>query len=91
MVEMDENSAPSELPLSTQKEAAMPTVVYFIGGEKPCTLQEDFDKVNATLGAHEAGRFTRLVGDRSSRVTVYKSGIAYIAETSDAEPMVVVG
>jgi hypothetical protein len=66
----------------------MPTEVHFIGGEGHFTLEEDFDQVNSQLHASDAGLFTRLVGDGRSRVTIYKSGIAYIEEASEKTPFV---
>ena len=63
----------------------MPTQVHFIGGEGHFTLEENFDQVNSQLHASDAGMFTRLVGDSHSRVTVYKSAIAYIEEAVAAE------
>jgi hypothetical protein len=63
----------------------MPTVVHFIGEEKPITLGDEFDRVNAQLVGSEGGQF-KTVGGAS--VTVYKSGIAYIEEARDPpEPM----
>lgn len=59
----------------------MRTVIHFIGTEEPITVEEDYDRVNAELtGAPEVGQFTRLTGDSLSRVTIYKSSIAYIEE-----------
>jgi hypothetical protein len=61
----------------------MPTDVHFIGAEKPVRLAEDYDKVTAEFHAErEVGRFTQLVG---GRVTIYKSGVAYIEEATEAE------
>ncbi len=58
----------------------MPTQVHFIGGEGHFTLEEDYDHVNGQLHAADSSQFTRLVGDTRSRVTIYRSGIAYIEE-----------
>jgi hypothetical protein len=69
----------------------MPTVVHFVGAEEPVTLEEDYDKVNGTFTASDIGRFTRVVGDSRSRVTIYKSGIAYVEEASELEPFVLGG
>ena len=60
----------------------MPTQVHFIGGEGHFTLEEDFDQVNSQLHASDA-MFTRMVGDNRSRVTVYKSAVAYIEELGE--------
>jgi hypothetical protein len=77
------------------KEAAMPTVVHFIGNEKPITLEDGFDQVNMQLGTEsKAGQFVRTLGGGSrTRVTIYESGLAYIEEATEAgpEPMVAVG
>jgi hypothetical protein len=61
----------------------MPTQIHFIGGEGHFRLEEDFDKVNSQLHSNDAGTFTRLVGNSHTRVTIYKSGVAYIEETND--------
>jgi hypothetical protein len=66
----------------------MPTQVHFIGGEGHFTVEEDFDKVNSQLHASDSGMFIRQVGDSRSRVTVYKSGIAYIEDAAESEPLV---
>ena len=60
----------------------MPTVVHFIGGEKPITVGDEFDRVNAQLVGSEGGQFKTLGG---ASVTVYKSGIAYIEEAGEVE------
>lgn len=67
----------------------MPTVVHFVGAEAPVTLEDDYDRVNLQLRAEgKAGEFVRL-GESRARVTVYKSGIAYIEDASEvSEPMV---
>jgi hypothetical protein len=64
----------------------MPTLVHFIGQEQPVPLEEDYDKVNTQLHAGEGGQFVRAIGDNRSRVTIYKSAIAYIEETEEAKP-----
>jgi hypothetical protein len=56
----------------------MPTQVHFIG--QSLMLEEDFDQVNQQLDEHGAGLFTRKDGGRPTRVTVYRSGVAYIEE-----------
>jgi hypothetical protein len=56
----------------------MPTHVYFIG--QSLMLEEDFDQVNQQLNEHEAGLFTRKDGGSPVRVTIYRSGVAYIEE-----------
>jgi hypothetical protein len=56
----------------------MPTHVYFIG--QSLMVEEDFDQVNQQLDEHGAGLFTRKDGGRPTRVTVYRSGVAYIEE-----------
>ena len=56
----------------------MPTHVYFIG--QSLRVEEDFDQVNQHLNEHEAGLFTRKDGGPPTRVTVYRSGVAYIEE-----------
>jgi hypothetical protein len=64
----------------------MPTHVYFIG--QSLMVEEDFDQVNQQLNDHEAGLFTRKDGGPSTRVTIYRSGVAYIEEilSGVAEP-----
>ncbi len=62
----------------------MPTDVHFIGIETPVRLAEDYEQVNSQLRASDA-LFNRLVADGSTRVTVYKSAIAYIEEATEAE------
>jgi hypothetical protein len=66
-----------------EKETAMRTVIHFVGAEESVTLEEDYDKVTAEFTASEIVRFTRLIGDSRSRVTIYKSSIAYIEEAPD--------
>ena len=61
----------------------MPTVVHFIGAEKPVTLENEYDRVNMQLGTEgKAGQFVRVIGEKRARVTIYKSGIAYIEEVN---------
>jgi hypothetical protein len=84
---LDENPP---LLLSIEKEAAMPTVVHFVGAEEPVTLEDEYDRVNLQLRTEgKAGEFVRVIGENRARVTVYKSGIAYIEDASEAksEPM----
>jgi hypothetical protein len=72
----------------------MPTVVHFTGDEKPITLDEEFDDVNMQLGTeNQAGQFVRTLGGGSrTRVTVYRSNIAYIEESGEPQgPMVASG
>jgi len=68
----------------------MPTVVHFIGEEKPVTLEDEYDRVNLRLSTEgKAGQFVRVNGENRTRVTVYKSGIAYIEETGEAgDPLI---
>jgi hypothetical protein len=42
----------------------MPTIVHFIGAEKPVTLREDYDTVPKAL----QGREVALFGETASRV-----------------------
>jgi hypothetical protein len=64
----------------------MPTIVHFVGAEKPVTLDEDYDKVTAEFHAErEVGRFTQQGG--GGRVTIYRSGIAYIEEATERKPV----
>jgi hypothetical protein len=56
----------------------MPTHVYFVG--QSLMVEEDFDQVNQQLNEHEAGLFTRKDAAPPVRVTVYRSGVAYIEE-----------
>jgi hypothetical protein len=61
----------------------MPTVIHFVGAEPSVTLEEDYDKVTTALhGGEDVGHFTHRNG---RRVTIYKSGIAYIEEASEAK------
>ncbi len=71
-----------------EREVAMSTQIHFVGGEGHFTVEEDYEKVNAELHASDVGRFTRVVGDNRSRVTVYKPAIAYIEETTEVAPRV---
>jgi len=68
----------------------MPTVVHFIGEEKPVTLEDEYDRVNLRLSTEgKAGQFVRVNGENRTRVTVYKSGIAYTEETGEAgDPLI---
>jgi hypothetical protein len=59
----------------------MPTLVHFIGVERPVTLQEDYDTVTKALQGREVGLF----GKDTSRVAIYKAGVAYIEEVSEHE------
>jgi hypothetical protein len=59
----------------------MPTIVHFIGAERPVTLQEDYDTVTKALQGREVGLF----GKNASRVAIYKAGVAYIEEVSEQE------
>jgi hypothetical protein len=59
----------------------MPTVVHFIGVEKPVTLEESYDAVIKALQGREVGLF----GEDGSRVAIYKAGVAYIEEVSERE------
>jgi hypothetical protein len=59
----------------------MPTIIHFIGVEKPVTLQEDYDQVTKALQGREVGLF----GENTSRVAIYKAGVAYIEEVSEQE------
>jgi hypothetical protein len=63
----------------------MTTVVHFIGTEKTTRLAEDYDAVNSQLHADQ-GNFSLDGG--GSRVTIYKSAIAYIEESSESAPMI---
>jgi hypothetical protein len=64
----------------------MRTVVHFIGAEKPVTLENEYDRVNMQLGIEgKAGQFVRVTGENRARVTVYKSGIAYIEDASEPQ------
>jgi hypothetical protein len=65
----------------------MPTVIHFIGGQDECRVEDDYQKVTATLHGGDAGQFTRVVGDSRSLVTIYKAAIAYIEESEDVEPL----
>lgn len=68
----------------------MPTFVQFTGGQS-FTVAEEFDQVNQQLGEHDAGLFNRLVGENQTRVAIYRSSVAYIAEHALGEfeePMV---
>jgi hypothetical protein len=58
----------------------MATIVHFVGAEEPVRLQEKYDDVIAKFHAKEVGYF----GEGTSRVAIYKSGIAYIQEESGA-------
>jgi hypothetical protein len=60
---------------------AMPTDVHFIGVGS-IQLEEEFDKVNTQLHANDA-QFNRLNAGERSRVTIYKSSVAYIEEASE--------
>jgi hypothetical protein len=73
-----------ECPLCCrEREAAMPTVVHFVGAEEPITLLHDYDRVNIQLNTEgKAGQFDGVIGENHTRVMVYKSGIAYIEEVS---------
>jgi hypothetical protein len=64
----------------------MPTVVHFIGQEQIVPVEEDYDRVNAQLHTSDGGQFVRVIGDSRSRVTIYKSAVAYIEETEKVEP-----
>jgi hypothetical protein len=59
----------------------MPTIVHFIGTERPVTLQEDYDTVTKALQGREVGFF----GENTSRVAIYKAGVAYVEEESEHE------
>jgi hypothetical protein len=62
----------------------MPTVVHFIGEEEPVTLEDDYDRVNLRLSTEgKAGQFVRVHDENRTRVTVYKSGIAYLEHASE--------
>ena len=61
----------------------MPTLVYFIGNEMPTRLAEDYDAVFSHLHANQEGNFSLDGG--GSRVTIYRSAIAYIVEWSESE------
>jgi hypothetical protein len=72
--------------LLSKEEAAMPTVVHFVGAEAPVTLEDDYDRVNLQLRTEgKAGEFVRVIGENRARVTVYKSGLAYIEDASEAK------
>lgn len=61
----------------------MPAIVHFVGAEKTVTLDEDYDKVISAFKGREVGLF----GEGSSRVAIYKAGIAYVKDASDAESL----
>jgi hypothetical protein len=65
--------------MPVEKGATMPTRVHFNGGEKPLVLEEDFEQVYGQLNEHESGLFNGWDGHQI-RVTVYRSGVAYIEE-----------
>jgi hypothetical protein len=47
-------------------------------------LEDDYDRVNLQLRTEgKAGEFVRVIGENPARVTVYKSGIAYIEDASE--------
>ena len=63
----------------------MSSTVHFSGGEEPCAVNEDYETVTAALTGNESAQFTRLGG---SRVTIYRSSVAYIEEIGETEPVV---
>ena len=63
----------------------MATVVHFVGADEPVMLEDGYEKVNSTLMANDSGQFILASG---GRVTIYKSGVAYIDEASEQEPLV---
>jgi hypothetical protein len=65
--------------MPVEKGATMPTRVHYNGGEKPLVLEEDFEQVYGQLNEHESGLFNGWDGHQI-RVTVYRSGVAYIEE-----------
>jgi hypothetical protein len=77
---------PSSCRRIRKKEARMPTVVHTIGGET-VRLEDSFDAVSSQLGGSETGGFTGVLFDSDTRVTVYRSGIAYIEEAIEATPV----
>ena len=50
-------------------------------------IVEDFGYLSSQLGQHDGGTFNREVGDGRVRVTILKSGIAYIEETRETKAM----
>jgi hypothetical protein len=54
----------------------MPTIVHFVGGEKPITVADDYAFVGSAFKGREEAQFKRMPGDNS--VTIYKAGVAYI-------------
>jgi hypothetical protein len=70
-------SAPPNVEV--EKEAVMPTHVYFSGGPS-ITVEEDFDQVQQRL-EHEAGLFTLMTAaEPGHRVSIHRSAVAYIEE-----------
>jgi hypothetical protein len=67
----------------------MPTIVHFVGSEKPVTLADDYAAVQSALQGREAGQFKQLPAH--NLVTIYKAGVAYIEEATASAPFVEYG
>lgn len=62
----------------------MPTNVHFSGDERPILIKEDYERVSEQFSENRAGQFN--LHDRPGiRVSIYRSGVAYIEEVRSGE------
>jgi len=61
----------------------MPTLVHLIGAVEPLRLPDPYDEVTKAF----KGREIAVFGEHGSRVAIFKSGVAYLQETSESVPL----
>ena len=62
----------------------MPTLVHVIGADEQLLLPDAYDEVIKAFQGREIAVF-RVDG---SRVAIFKTGVAYVQETSESVPLV---